>query len=602
MTEADPCGTAVEPGVGLDAADLERRLADLEAELKAVTETPPPDWSAFAEETLKRFSAFPANFQVQARISVLVSLATNLYLDGRAMRQAREAIVAAVALAEQGGDLSSLRRALSVQGLILSSSRQFAAALTCLARARALAESLHDVAATAAAWVNTGIVFEEAVLVGESMDCFRTVIDSYLRQPDARLEGVTSVAYQGLAIGHLYFHQYRDALEAIGHAIPLVTSLSARETHLKAALMLATQVQAQLGLKRLDDAENSARECMRRAEASSTKRAEIGATVTRARVYLARGDVDQAMALLSSVRDMASLLPGQAIDYLRALVSVHESAGHTDDALASMREIVSLNKAAQQAQLREYWESASSSTALARPEPFHDEEARLTRVLSSRLAKLEETAITAALVAGHDLNRIFRVATLTRMLARAERWSDAAVQGAGLAAKLMDIGVVALDKEMLLQRRPLSPNERRIVAGHTTLGADLIAGANLPSLDTCVLVARHHHDWWDGTMPSALAGEAIPAAARLASICDVFDALTHDRPWRPKLTVPAALGEILQRAGTQFEPRLAKRFVALIRREYWKHTDFEAFLSADAAVNELVRARERIAVSFTATK
>jgi len=89
-------------------------------------------------------------------------------------------------------------------------------------------------------------------------------------------------------------------------------------------------------------------------------------------------------------------------------------------------------------------------------------------------------------------------------------------------------------------------------------------------------------------------GAAIPIEARFVSLADAFDALTHARPWRGALSLPAALRTITAEAGTRFDPELAVRFVVWIKSVYWDHDDFDGFLAEHAHENEYVRARAQI--------
>ena len=103
---------------------------------------------------------------------------------------------------------------------------------------------------------------------------------------------------------------------------------------------------------------------------------------------------------------------------------------------------------------------------------------------------------------------------------------------------------------------------------HTTIGAELLAGSSSPLLRVAESIARTHHERWDGTgYPFGLAGEDIPLEGRIASICDVFDALTTERPYKAAWTIEAALAYIEAGRGTQFDPDLALTFVALIGGE-----------------------------------
>jgi response regulator RpfG family c-di-GMP phosphodiesterase len=134
-------------------------------------------------------------------------------------------------------------------------------------------------------------------------------------------------------------------------------------------------------------------------------------------------------------------------------------------------------------------------------------------------------------------------------------------------APLHDIGKVGLPDHLLLKGGQLSLDERILMQAHTLMGADFIKqtaeqiGASAAFLQTAIDVARHHHERYDGTgYPDRLAGSAIPLAARLAAICDVYDALRSRRPFRPALSHHAALQMMTEASPGQFDPALLHVF------------------------------------------
>jgi putative two-component system response regulator len=99
---------------------------------------------------------------------------------------------------------------------------------------------------------------------------------------------------------------------------------------------------------------------------------------------------------------------------------------------------------------------------------------------------------------------------------------------------------------------------------HTIIGAELLGGSRSALVQAAEEIARSHHERWDGTgYPAGLAGEAIPLAGRICAICDVFDALVSNRPYKTAWPVDEALAEIRDQAGRQFDPRLTELFLAL---------------------------------------
>jgi putative two-component system response regulator len=175
-------------------------------------------------------------------------------------------------------------------------------------------------------------------------------------------------------------------------------------------------------------------------------------------------------------------------------------------------------------------------------------------------------------------------------------WSEERIASLSLGAQLCNIGMMAIPTRILQKLRGLSDSERHVMRDHTQYGAELLRKSKLRVLDVASVIAQQHHERFDGSgYPHGLRGEAIPEEARLVSVSDAFDAMTHRRPWRmTPLTVQAALNELKQSAGSQFDPRFVNAFDDLIKSEFWKHDDFDAFLSEGADEIEYVRVRARM--------
>jgi len=132
------------------------------------------------------------------------------------------------------------------------------------------------------------------------------------------------------------------------------------------------------------------------------------------------------------------------------------------------------------------------------------------------------------------------------------------------AAPLHDIGKIAIPDRILLKRGNLSPEEHRVMEAHAALGARLLARSSSPVLQLAAVIAATHHEWWNGTgYPSGLAGERIPIVGRVVAVADVFDALTHDRPYKRAWPVEQAVARIKRASGGQFDPRVVAAFIAL---------------------------------------
>ena len=132
------------------------------------------------------------------------------------------------------------------------------------------------------------------------------------------------------------------------------------------------------------------------------------------------------------------------------------------------------------------------------------------------------------------------------------------------AAPLHDVGKIGVSDSILLKAGHLTAKEFEAVKMHTTIGRDLLAGGNSNLVKMAESIALNHHENWDGNgYPNGRKGDGIPLEAQIVSCADVFDALTHERPYKHAWTVAAALEEINSQRGRQFSPRVVDAFLDL---------------------------------------
>lgn len=123
------------------------------------------------------------------------------------------------------------------------------------------------------------------------------------------------------------------------------------------------------------------------------------------------------------------------------------------------------------------------------------------------------------------------------------------------ASALHDIGKVAVPDRILLKQGPLTPEERELMQRHAQVGHDVLFDSGSEPLELAATIALTHHEWWDGGgYPRGLAGDDIPVAGRITAVADCFDALTHDRSYRPAYPRDEALEIMRAESGTHFEP------------------------------------------------
>ena len=130
------------------------------------------------------------------------------------------------------------------------------------------------------------------------------------------------------------------------------------------------------------------------------------------------------------------------------------------------------------------------------------------------------------------------------------------------AAYMHDLGEVAMEREYMQRAGSLTDEERVDLARHPVIGEQEAARA---SADRDVqLLVRWHHEWWNGSgYPDALRQNEIPLAARILRVADSYAALTDARPYRPAMREEEARGQLVERAGIEFDPAVVAALLAL---------------------------------------
>jgi putative nucleotidyltransferase with HDIG domain len=148
-----------------------------------------------------------------------------------------------------------------------------------------------------------------------------------------------------------------------------------------------------------------------------------------------------------------------------------------------------------------------------------------------------------------------RVAALARRIARAAGVAPGAADTIAQAGLLHDLGKISIPERVLCKPAPLSPEEWAVMRRHPVVGAQIVAPLEFFA-DGAVIV-RHHHERHDGSgYPDGLHGALIPLGSRIVAVADVYDALTSDRPYRPRLSRAEALRHLDAEAGRTLDAHL----------------------------------------------
>ena len=195
-----------------------------------------------------------------------------------------------------------------------------------------------------------------------------------------------------------------------------------------------------------------------------------------------------------------------------------------------------------------------------------DEAVRI-RTVQLEQARLESLIVVATMAEYHDdatANHTQRVGLIAALIAQSLDMPDQFITTIQDAALLHDVGKVGISDRILLKAGRLTPDERATMMRHVEIGARILGQARSPVLRAAAEIARTHHEHWDGNgYLGGLTHEAIPLAGRITAVADVFDALVHERPYKPAWEFDRALAEIAAQAGRQFDPRVVAAFTAI---------------------------------------
>jgi putative two-component system response regulator len=478
-------------------------------------------------------------------------------------------------------------------------------AIECYARALDLLPHLRDPAAECIVWLNLGAALLYGAQYRDAITSFEHVIRISSNSPT--LQQYRRSAFQNIALCALHLEDYSRGLRACESAVAEST-----EPHNAAELLsgvLRETVYARLLLE-VDSVEKARERCeiaRRYAKRSNSARAEIAASCAEGLYEVYAGRIDVGISRLTNALERARLIRSMLRDTLKDLVKAYDFIGQPERALIYLREMMQamrenqVENALNHVKLhveqvgKDFVGDAPITARLQRQEAALQGKVAQQELFKARLEMLERLAVTAELRDDSTGEHSYRVGKLAGLLAREFGCDDHTCDMIELAARLHDIGKIGVPDAILLKPDKLNEAELQVMRTHTTVGAELLSRSNIPELRMAEEIARHHHEWWDGNgYPGNLSGTAIPLAARITALADVFDALTHRRPYKIAWPIDAALDEISRLKGRQFEPQLTDLFVVLVSRLRRDYIDIDTFLGQAAHGSPFLQARSRI--------
>jgi putative two-component system response regulator len=520
--------------------------------------------------------------------------------------------------------------ALTLLGVCAADTGNLPKAMEAYADALSLTQKHDDTLQEAKIWQNLGAALLYSGLFREAIGCFSTAFELVKRAPEVR--PFVSGAHANIALCHLNLDEITAGLSAIRKAVETLQNPSDAQSALNRVLTENYYTRLLLEAEDYEAAREHAKAARHFASMTKSPRADIFASVAEGLAEVFSGYADVGISRLTSTLERAIALKVTAREALVALVKAHEHIGQHDKALEYLNMMLEQQRKTQAANVLQHVKRHLEQLHVAdKDSPIEDASQIIKKLLTraevfeGRVAKvelmnerqksfrqrtevLERMAVTATLREDSSGERVYRIARLASLLTHMLGEDDHTVFMMEMAARLHDIGKISIPDIISQKATAFSPAEHDMMKMHTTIGADMLAKSDIAELQMAEQIARYHHEHWDGSgYPEGLKGEAIPLPARVVALADVFDALTHARPYRAAFTIDEAIAEINKGRSTQFEPRLVDPFIKLIqllRREQIadEHGNIPAnlddLLGQSAKASPLLLARQKIWTSI----
>jgi len=310
---------------------------------------------------------------------------------------------------------------------------------------------------------------------------------------------------------------------------------------------------------------------------------QLGVMVSEGRVALRCGRFDDAISVLLATLDLAD-----RVDHRELELEIHDllatsckQAGRLSEALEHRERHFALHReiSADAADLRartvqvahdsENARQLGQITRLTTAGLVADFAADHVDVDAYHLEAYERLAALAELRGGNTTKHTSGVGDLAAEIGHAMGEQPEWCERLRLAARLHDIGKVAVNDRLLMKLDPLTVEEFDEIKQHAVLGRRLLSGVSTELFALAAEAAWSHHEWWDGTgYPNGLGGTAIPLSGRIVAIADVFDSLATRRVYKREWTRDEAARFVVSGGGTQFDPQLVAAFVKVLVARY----------------------------------
>jgi putative nucleotidyltransferase with HDIG domain len=456
----------------------------------------------------------------------------------------------------------------------------FAAGLDCLEAALAIAEAIGDAGAIAH---TTNVMAISYWQRGQLEDAERLYGEAGRMAVAAGDERLSAMIDQNLGVIASMRGDVGLALRHHNASVAKYRSLGMRR---ELGRQLSNVGLAFMGLEQWDDAEAAYREAVDIARAGGDVWARLMVSINRVALLIARRDFGSADAACEAV-----LAEAGALQETRLLAEAYKLSGVIaretqrldeaetllarayEQAIAREDLLLAAETSREQAELylvlgrnRETLRALSAShslfTRLKARHELADVALRLRRLEQRFEVLVRQWAQSIESKDVYTLGHCERVADYACAIATDMGFDETTLFWFRVGALLHDVGKIVVPVEILNKNGPLTPDERAIMERHPVAGVELLRDVEFP-WDVIPMI-RGHHERWDGHgYPDRLAGDAIPLAARMLCVADVFDALTTDRPYRKAYSTDEALRLMQSDIGRAFDPEILGRFLRL---------------------------------------
>lgn len=577
-----------------------------------VTETPDAKW---IESVTNLLLNSQGNSAPELRAECLLNFGQWYYKEGQyGLGLATAEKAAEIA---EAANLPFLQRwALSLMGIMYGRTKDIAQSTLCYVKALEVAERTGDRYGQCAVLINLADARYNAGMLHDAITLNEYVIE--LAEDDPKFASIKMAAHHNIALAANVLQDIEKAKIHIEEAIRTSPEPKTHVDSYSRTLVEVTFAKILVKLRDVPRAEERVALARRYAEAANSAPARVSAHLAETLCDAAAGRTDIALTRLDKLEQAIRGNEPLTREALEVGTLVNDFAGRRDESLAYAKRY--LKHLAEWQRKTAVQQVAALKKTFRREGPVSEEELlslpgeirhrfsggdEASKRWASFRTRMEMLAVLAELRDDATGEHSFRVGRMSSLLAERLEMDQAEVTLIELAARLHDIGKLAVPDVILLKRARLQPEEIEVMRRHATEGCQILldvlsdaqlgigeGGWNGRSFKIAAEIALHHHEWWDGTgYPRGVYREAIPRVARITALADVFDALTHERPYKKAWPIEAAIAEILSLSGKQFDPAFSARFIDLVRElqaEYGMEID--DFLASEARSSPLVEA------------